>query len=114
MRISAWISDVCSSDFALERMRQPGVDGGIDRLPPGAIGHRGKVDPDRSADIAAADETRRFAGARLCEHQRVAFAVDVDQQHRGGRIDPQRAARKGPVRSEEHTSELQSLMRISY
>src|SRR3546814_944788 len=33
-------------------------------------------------------------------------------QHRGGRERPQFA--DGPVRSEEHTSELQSLMRISY
>src|SRR3546814_2343287 len=46
----------------------------------------------------------------------------AEQQHRGDdqRFAPQRAHRGGPVaqkkaaRSEEHTSELQSLMRISY
>src|SRR3546814_10605034 len=40
------------------------------------------------------------------QHHRVA---QRRQQHRGAQFDPLRASR-----SEEHTSELQSLMRISY
>src|SRR3546814_977153 len=42
-------------------------------------------------------------------------AVDVDQQQRRGQIVVARAFEQGGhARSEEHTSELQSLMRISY
>src|SRR3546814_8056658 len=65
--------------------------------------------------VAAARATRRGIGT----HGRIAadhLADDpryVDIGHRRGR-DQMAVAQHGDVRSEEHTSELQSLMRISY
>src|SRR3546814_4406720 len=88
MRISDWSSDVCSSDLCL------GVAGGDGRR---AQGH---------GECHAAPPHDRD---RLLPPE---FSRPVPAAHRssGG------AARDGPARarSEEHTSELQSLMRISY
>src|SRR3546814_1124105 len=84
MRISDWSSDVCSSDLSLAGGRQ------CDALR--LFGCRG-------------DARQRFRAAR----RRLPL-------HRPFRRRPPRgaAADAGPLRSEEHTSELQSLMRISY
>src|SRR3546814_9222300 len=101
MRISDWSSDVCSSDLAANRL--VGADGAL--VP---------VDPD----IARGDRGRQIVAG---------FTADIDirlQQH-ALRIGWHAAAQcfempmslctAEPVeRSEEHTSELQSLMRISY
>src|SRR3546814_9830719 len=111
MRISDWSSDVCSSDLA-------------DRRRPAPLGlHRRQRQP---RDLPLLPDLRR--DDRL--HQRWAT-----RRHR----DPARHLRRSPIpaaallglrgtqarlgrhqrrrdraRSEEHTSELQSLMRISY
>src|SRR3546814_2249079 len=85
MRISDWSSDVCSSD--LTRRRQAHLD-----LSP-------RARPARNAEEIARHRVGRDRD-RICE---------LLQRH-GGRCDRRRNAR----RSEEHTSELQSLMRISY
>src|SRR3546814_8199330 len=102
MRISDWSSDVCSSD--------------LDRhLPPpsrGAAPHRGAADRRHG----------RIAGRIACpcrgmgEARRYARLRDLLARARRGRgADPRLPRRsQGLVRSEEHTSELQSLMRISY
>src|SRR3546814_5694147 len=84
MRISDWSSDVCSSDLGAGGIRPVGR----------TLSHRGR------------DGARRQAG----RHQ---LAVHADQEVRSGgfRGVPEAAAGE---RSEEHTSELQSLMRISY
>src|SRR3546814_3754685 len=108
MRISDWSSDVCSSDLArlarLARGRQPvaaerrGVPGG---------GRR------RQADRR---DLRQGGGKRPgCEAARAVRTVDPGRgrvRALQGRV--RRQARRGRARSEEHTSELQSLMRISY
>src|SRR3546814_4383081 len=91
MRISDWSSDVCSSD----------------------LGHC-------DADIIAGRAPVDFLGGER-------RAVDRDRQraaplHRIARVDGEVEQRvlelvaigPDPPRSEEHTSELQSLMRISY
>src|SRR3546814_3607157 len=123
MRISDWSSDVCSSDLAVARLHHPpleGLDdldvvGGSDRLDrPQQLAHRdvavvGDVARDidaggRIALLVALDEIGDAGevqvvvpgGAEYAEHGVLAEAVDVRP------------------RSEEHTSELQSLMRISY
>src|SRR3546814_10676641 len=87
MRISDWSSDVCSSDLAARP-----------RLA-------------RALRLAADAGRRRPCGARLCRLWRGLYrrgaAVAV-----GGR--GREARPLGSGRSEEHTSELQSLMRISY
>src|SRR3546814_9988047 len=98
MRISDWSSDVCSSDLeapeggqALQCNRQgaaPGeVDGNVLQL---------RKDLQHAAPHDAGDV------ARIGEAITLAAA------------EQEAPVRRQPVRSEEHTSELQSLMRISY
>src|SRR3546814_1527018 len=91
MRISDWSSDVCSSDL-IDRPR---------RL------------PHRQHDLRQGD-ARRHRGARLgiVDAGRSARRFFVFPDELGDRA---RGAVGGQgTRSEEHTSELQSLMRISY
>src|SRR3546814_2531319 len=110
MRISDWSSDVCSADEGVEARLAFGlVRGDLDRLmdEPGAK-RRGRGREDEGA--AAVDE--EVAGYRGGAEQgalgaeRLAAGVKGDQIVAAGE-----AVRE---RSEEHTSELQSLMRISY
>src|SRR3546814_4105496 len=104
MRISDWSSDVCSSDLlaprSLGRSRiifpKLAARGGVER-PHHAIARRGIENPVH----------RHRAGHRIAERQvdrpgqpQTAHRVAVDLVQR--------------ARSEEHTSELPSLMRISY
>src|SRR3546814_7920430 len=90
MRISDWSSDVCSSDlFALQRIGLAGA----------ALVHQ-----HHAALVAHVLERRRHRG--IAGGRRLARAAG-EQEHRVGL---QVAVL---VRSEEHTSELQSLMRIS-
>src|SRR3546814_3397841 len=110
MRISDWSSDVCSSDLGARADHQLALVGltdiGVDR-----VGH----------DDARKDRLHRFRDQRL---QRVAFQRQSDMRHvehdaavpGGGDSDAFRCdeAPRRLDRSEEHTSELQSLMRISY
>src|SRR3546814_7594878 len=90
MRISDWSSDVCSSDLE-DRGRACQVD-------------RENHHVDRHAAVAEGAGERRIdrpAGAGSGIHE--------------GRAQQQQESRhEQPERSEEHTSELQSLMRISY
>src|SRR3546814_8725214 len=88
MRISDWSSDVCSSDLIAE-----GDVIEADR-PARRLGHR-----DRGGG-------RLDGAARLQE-------VEQPLGRAGGPLDVAHHLGKG-ARSEEHTSELQSLMRISY
>src|SRR3546814_8620432 len=112
MRISDWSSDVCSSDLQedADAIGPPRVG---DALQPGDetrlqedrgrvdIVHRHRVDPDRGV------------GARIVDQppvEMVGQAPPVEDRAPGiAALD----AAVG-IRSEEHTSELQSLMRISY
>src|SRR3546814_4808776 len=99
MRISDWSSDVCSSDLGergVHHARLAGVD--RDRR---ARGAQALDDGDDAVDLIAFPDG---FGAGACR-----FAAHVEQcGARRGHVDP------GRGRSEEHTSELQSLMRISY
>src|SRR3546814_8201316 len=86
MRISDWSSDVCSSDLAQHCRRN------VRRREPAAA--------RLWADGAPGNDCGR-------------------DDHRCAQLDEERPGRAGPrdapdQRSEEHTSELQSLMRISY
>src|SRR3546814_10701919 len=90
MRISDWSSDVCSSDLAGRRRTTDSC------RPP-------RAPPPRAAD------GRARAGAPACPAPRP----------RGGWEPAALTGRRSPQgrrasRSEEHTSELQSLMRITY
>src|SRR3546814_9357366 len=86
MRISDWSSDVCSSDLDMRDWRR----------------YRGydwnRYEPGYSYYYA----DRYYRDGRYYQPRRLTRA---DRVYRGG---------NGRYRSEEHTSELQSLMRISY
>src|SRR3546814_7386192 len=93
-------SDVCSSDLALKR-KAP-VASSPRRLAHGQADFRGRrSDPDSGR------------AQRLDLARGIALSEDV---HRAGMAHAALGGRMqhGHVRSEEHTSELQSLMRISY
>src|SRR3546814_8202202 len=94
MRISDWSSDVCSSDL-LDRIGQ-----GAGAVARGRIGER-LADGGRG--------TRGGGFDRIGGHAFLAFLVPEIHRY-GSRC----SYRHVPVRSEEHTSELQSLMRLSY
>src|SRR3546814_3026894 len=90
MRISDWSSDVCSSDLPpaepVDHRRQVHE----------AAGHRNVGDVHRPSLVRPIDR-----------HPAQQVRVDPVPRRRLRGVWP-------PVRSEEHTSELQSLMRISY
>src|SRR3546814_10204740 len=120
MRISDWSSDVCSSDlagtiFVVERVNR-NASAGVDAP---TCAWRIIICP--SADIVVRDRDE------LCRSQMPVFAGDAVQGHHhglrqdrfmdriGGRLLAlQQRHQSRNDRSEEHTSELQSLMRISY
>src|SRR3546814_9763775 len=126
MRISDWSSDVCSSDLPHATARaslQPGKElaakegaGGDDngrggQQPPVAQHH-----PGYRVAIGVAFDARGLALHNL------QIVIAAEQRLDGGAIEPAVGLRArplhrrtlAPVRSEEHTSELQSLMRLSY
>src|SRR3546814_6036161 len=91
MRISDWSSDVCSSDLAL-------------------VEDRDAADETIVDEIGIEDRQRFGEEQPLVDDRAARQRADVETLHlRGDRafFDP-------AARSEEHTSELQSLMRISY
>src|SRR3546814_7279390 len=102
MRISDWCSDVCSSDLIALR-------GGMDAVGRGARLHRAFGGRQGGGVI---DESR--AGApRIIGDPRVERADLVGDRNPRPPRETVRRRDRGK-RSEEHTSELQSLMRISY
>src|SRR3546814_8356863 len=100
MRISDWSSDVCSSD--LEEVKRSGGD--VDRhFHPAGEEHRLFARPIRTQNLVLRqrpDKLAPVARAQKREHRRRTEAACKPGTHCS--------------RSEEHTSELQSLMRISY
>src|SRR3546814_3954666 len=102
MRISDWSSDVCSSDLAaVEDLAQAILED---------LQHQRVV-----VEIAGLDETDLGMGGG----DAVGVVVDALDQDAGeqeiGKHDDAAVAELGDMlRSEEHTSELQSLMRTSY
>src|SRR3546814_6451170 len=100
MRISDWSSDVCSSDL-------------VGRA--ALVARRQHVRPAAHRVIAVA--TRAGAGLDVGAEQLEALVRHRAFCPRGVTGPPRapwRSARRRSARSEEHTSELQSLMRISY
>src|SRR3546814_6655795 len=122
MRISDWSSDVCSSDlksvptFSHEALEARAVDL-LER-------QRIEIDARHAAQVDRADlaaiwplalgEGLRAAGGAEAVRDRVLVEVIIGQRvlARGQREDV--GGQEREQRSEEHTSELQSLMRISY
>src|SRR3546814_1670619 len=110
MRISDWSSDVCSSDFIGagevaemgDRFAQARIKRGV-----GLFGRQvfGPDMRDRARQFADAGQLQSFVGK---PGEEVTIDLDILLDDAG------RPDRSAECRSEEHTSELQSLMRISY
>src|SRR3546814_10702754 len=96
MRISDWSSDVCSSD--LELTHNHGTESQS-----GPVYHDGNSEPRGFGHICVSVPDVRAACARM-EALRVPFQKKLSDG----------CMRDIAFRSEEHTSELQSLMRSSY
>src|SRR3546814_1892960 len=95
MRISDWSSDVCSSDLAQQ------------------IGGAGHVDVEEGAPHQEVGRFRRDILRQLCKPLGGDHACKPALSAPAHQVC-HRAERGLARRSEEHTSELQSLMRISY
>src|SRR3546814_4398284 len=110
MRISDWSSDVCSSDLFLDRGHPvTALDIDVSRL--AALGGHAELE-GIAADLEGGAKWplggRRFAGIVVTNYlHRPLLPMIVDAVAPGGALIYE-------TRSEEHTSELQSLMRISY
>src|SRR3546814_8603038 len=123
MRISAWSSEVCSSDLTASAAASGGVAASASlRAPPDRRRRRRRRVPRRYV-------APRVAGTGMpAIHHRVALAGRWTARRRGRSArqrDPPPRRENSPAphvpppargrdRSEEHTSELQSLMRTSY
>src|SRR3546814_8108562 len=135
MRISDWSSDVCSSDlqcsldqYPARAVRRPYRRADLGEIPRAAAArdYGEAAGGPAAARSGGGDHRRRClclgADRRLAAAQESRAAVHPVRGHRAGRPEAERlsdlgadpAAQKGGCRSEEHTSELQSLMRISY
>src|SRR3546814_10114999 len=116
MRISDWSSDVCSSDLLLAAHEQAAglVDRPADERRAGFLGDRHRLARDqRLVDRSAAFEDdaidRDFFARADTQH-----VANSDVLERDLLVAPVAADAPGELRSEEHTSELQSPMRSSY
>src|SRR3546814_10858319 len=103
MRISDWSSDVCSSDLGRSDRRCRRASAGFSRL----LSQRLRAQDDEGAGDACQCRRRgaRLAGVRGLRPRRAGGGDYAERAAGGNGCHP---------RSEEHTSELQSLMRISY
>src|SRR3546814_4716013 len=108
MRISDWSSDVCSSDL---RIVAELVEQAVQAIPQAVIG-AGMRDPQQFLELPVG----RIGGIGAGE----TYDVEGDRAQIGlgrlvtGHIEVAVRAERNDHRSEEHTSELQSLMRTSY
>src|SRR3546814_10494937 len=110
MRISDWSSDVCSSDLwnsAEAGQVGPFHHGRVVRRALGDVqgDQEVLVGPERGAPPPSVPVRQRRVDRVPWELMERCMALPVKVAH---------AAQEGMRRSEEHTSELQSLMRISY
>src|SRR3546814_7700811 len=116
MRISDWSSDVCSSDLDLHRRifvyrqiaRHHRADRGATRLPElergvGILGQKHPLDR-HFVRLVGVDQRPQAEQDRLQALWEILGATDMQRL----------VMHMHTMRSEEHTSELQSLMRISY
>src|SRR3546814_3955708 len=106
MRISDWSSDVCSSDTLVLRIQT-----GMQAHPSGKFGDQRQALVIGGPQLRRVDDGIQVAGHRPRAPKRFRRVFQwLDNGFPGGR----QAGVGAAIRSEEHTSELQSLMRISY
>src|SRR3546814_3854180 len=121
MRISDWSSDVCSSDPQAGRVQERRLRAA---QAPRREGCRAPPRKARRAPVQAQPEAGRLyrrAGRRAVQARSLSLLIRSGRPASSGRPAAVAAAQRCneiknmPLqRSEEHTSELQSLMRISY
>src|SRR3546814_8906660 len=122
MRISDWSSDVCSSDLFVGALRSVAAEMTLDEMHEKRGGYVSAVEA-RAADALARnglelesvaitdlDQTdlEFFNPANRFDAEGLTQLIEAIETRRKARNDIEQS------RSEEHTSELQSLMRISY
>src|SRR3546814_6925849 len=116
MRISDWSSDVCSSDLPIRATKLRYFEDSTFKarvLPPPVLAHGDYTD-------RPAARTDDWAGIVRGIDARLGAATDSGGDDVGGGLEQARHPGheidrpQSPARSEEHTSELQSLMRTSY
>src|SRR3546814_3748731 len=105
MRISDWSSDVCSSDLNLRHHRPAG------RRVEDRHGHRDEGRRQQEV-VRGPRDAADAEGSRLLPPRRPAAVRAAPTGREEGGLT--RAPGRAEARAEEHTSELQSLMRISY
>src|SRR3546814_5508690 len=108
MRISDWSSDVCSSDLSRELYEPTSVTGVTTRKPDGSSAtgspRRLAIVARCAASTTAATTRSLLSSSKAVPTGAVAIAATSDSSN----TQPE------CKRSEEHTSKLQSLIRISY
>src|SRR3546814_1963839 len=115
MRMSDWISDVCSSDLKAGEESSGPIRGYVScgcrrvRVEAYARGS-GRSDPDKARVVAFI----RLSQARPPANQGHYSARGAGSPAKSGGAGSVRDGASTAIRSEEHTSELPSLMRISY
>src|SRR3546814_7166133 len=113
MRISDWSSDVCSSDLA---KKFPGARHSLD-----ALCNRFGVDTSSRTKHGALIDTHILKDLYLAWFGQGGFDLEAtisivatEEISNLGALNSILVAARGEGRSEEHTSDLQSLMRITY
>src|SRR3546814_6538589 len=106
MRISDWSSDVCSSDLLIEDVTGQSYAAHVTAILRGAGLHDARVDDGEAVIAGRAEPYTRDGG--VIRHA-TPMSSSISSVAAGGVLMSAR-----DVRSEEHTSELQSLMRNSY
>src|SRR3546814_9364689 len=115
MRISDWSSDVCSSDLAIDAWMTRSVTAATSGWISGTGLSFVRAEPAAARKIENA--LRQAQGERSCDHAGLQWMSTGSSTSASTR--PIGKGDDGPCsiacsRSEEHTSELQSLMRHSY
>src|SRR3546814_2548323 len=111
MRISDWSSDVCSSDLLSNRYIQNRF------LPDKAIDLMDEAASRIRMEVESKPEEIEGLDRRIIQHkiEESALAKEADNASKDRlKVLREELANLEQKRSEEHTSELQSLMRISY
>src|SRR3546814_5332688 len=122
MRISDWSSDVCSSDLQIfletdlfNAGIRPAMNAGISVSRVGGAAQTKLVKKlGGGVRLALAQYRELAAFAQFASDLDAATRAQLERGQRVTELMKQKQYRPLSVRSEEHTSELQSLMRISY
>src|SRR3546814_8989572 len=117
MRISDWSSDVCSSDLVRARLSNDGVMAVLMRRDSMTLSAALLDVDDRGGELGVVEtEVRAVVGQQLVVRALLHDAALLHHEDHVGAADRGKAVGddEAGARSEEHTSELQSLMRSSY